>query len=196
MIGGQELSRSIFGAWLLARYDRNGAYLFENTAEAFWRSFWAAFIVFPAFAILLMLRSKHVDINVGPFWAFFIQATAYVTGWVAFPYIMFQVARMFGVGKYFCRYVAAYNWSRVLQIVLMLFVTVLVTSGILPNEVSNLLTIVSIMAILAYEAFVAHAALEVPAAGAIGIVFLDLAVSLALQGWSDRLLAGQPVFGG
>jgi hypothetical protein len=196
MIGGQEVSRYLFGAWLLAKYDRNGAYLFDNTPEAFWRSFWAAFVVFPAFAILLLLRSAHVEINVGAFWAFFIQATAYAMGWVAFPYIVFHVLRLFDAGENFCRYIAAYNWARVLEITLMLGVTALVAGGIVPRELGNILTIIAIVAILAYEGFVAHAALEVPAAGAVGLVFLDLLLSLTIQGWSDRLLAGQPVIGG
>ena len=196
MITAPEISRSLFSAWLLARFDRNGAYLFDNTQEAFWRSFWAAFIAFPAFAILLLLRSVHVEIGVGPFWALVIQGTGYVIGWVAFPYLMFYVAVLTGKDKFYCRYIAAYNWAVILQITLMLGITALTASGLVPQALGVLLMAGTVIAIFAYQGFIAHAALEVPAMGAVGIVVLDLIVSLILQSWTDRLLAGQAVLAG
>ncbi len=196
MINAAELSRSIFGAWMLARFDRTGAVLFGNTFEAFWRSFWAAFVVFPAFALLLMLRSAHAEIAVGPFWAFFIQTTGYVVGWVAFPYVMFHVTRLFDCHAFYFRFIAAYNWAVVLQIALMLTVTALAASGFLPGSLGILLTAGAVIAILIYQGFIALVMLEVPAIGAVGIVVIDLVLSLVLQSWTDRLLAGQPVIGG
>jgi hypothetical protein len=196
MIGAAELSRSIFGAWMLARFDRSGAALFDNTPDAFWRSFWAAFVVFPAFAVLLLLRSAHVEITVGPFWAFFIQITGYAVGWLAFPYVMFYVARLFGREAFYYRYIAAYNWAVVIQISLMLLVTALTASGAAPQALGFLLTAGAIISILIYQGFIAHILLEVPPIGAFGIVVIDLIISLILQGWTDRLLSGQRVFGG
>lgn len=196
MITAPEISRSLFGAWLLARFDRNGAYLFDNTPEALLRSFWAAFIAFPAFAVLLLLRSVHVEIGVGPFWAFVTQGAGYVIGWVAFPYLMFYVARLVGKDRFYCRYIAAYNWAVILQIALMLGVTVLTASGLVPQALGFLLMAGTVIAIFVYQGYIAHAALEVPPMGAVGIVLLDLVVSLVLQSWTDRLLAGQPVIAG
>lgn len=196
MITAPEISRSLFGAWLLARFDRNGAYLFENTPEALWRSFWAAFIAFPAFAVLLLLRSAHVEISVGPFWALVIQGTGYVIGWVAFPYLMFYVAGLTGRDKFYCRYIAAYNWAVLLQITLMLGVTALTASGFVPQGLGVLLMAATVIAIFIYQGYIAHAVLEVPVTGAVGIVVLDLIVSLILQSWTDRLLAGQKVLAG
>ena len=196
MITAAEISRSLFGAWLLARFDRNGAYLFDNTQEAFWRSFWAAFIAFPAFATLLLLRSVHVEIGVGAFWALVIQGTGYVIGWVAFPYLMFYVARLVDRDQFYYRYIAAYNWAVILQIALMLGVTALTASGLVPQSLGLLLMAGSVIAIFIYQGYIAHAVLEVPAMGAFGIVVLDLVVSLILQSWTDRLLVGQPVLAG
>jgi hypothetical protein len=196
MIGAAEISRSIFGAWMLARFDRSGAALFDNTPDAFWRSFWAAFVVFPAFAILLLLRSAHVEITVGPFSAFFIQMTGYAVGWLAFPYVMLYLTRLFDRDTRYYRYIAAYNWAVVIQIALMLVVTALTASGLLPAAFGILLTAGAVISILIYQGFIAHAVLEIPAIGAIGIVAIDLVISLILQSWTDRLLAGQAVIGG
>jgi hypothetical protein len=196
MIGAAELSRSIFGAWMLARFDRSGAALFDNTIDAFWRSFWAALVVFPAFAILLLLRSSHAEITVGPFWAFFIQMTGYAVGWLAFPYVMFYVTKLSDRDAFYYRYIAAYNWAVVIQIALMLAVTALTTSGVVPLALGFLLTAGAIVSILIYQGYIAHILLEVPPVGAFAIVVIDLVISLILQSWTDRLLAGQSVIGG
>ena len=109
MISSQEVSRGIYGAWLLARFDAKGIFLFENTVEAFWRSFWAAGVALPAYGILLVLRNAGTDIGVGAITAFLIHSIAYVMGWIAFPFAMLYVSRMFDREQWYCRYIAAYN---------------------------------------------------------------------------------------
>ena len=93
MIGARETGNAIFGAWQLAKFDVNGLQYFENTPAAFWRSFSAAVIVLPAYAILVLLRLADHPVAAGPFTVLVVQSIAYVIGWVAFPLVMNYVTR-------------------------------------------------------------------------------------------------------
>lgn len=196
MITPGEISRSIFGAWILARFNANGITLFENTVEGFWRSFWAAAIVLPATAILLSLSNTGVTIGVGAGKAFLIHSIAYVIGWVAFPFVMFYVAQMFNRDQWYCRYIAAYNWCAVLQITLLLIVSLIASSGMISSSIGGWVTAVALFFILAYKGFIAHVALQATWAGAAGIVFIDFCLGLMLKGWSASLLQIQRIVSG
>ena len=191
MIGAREAGYAIYGAWQLARFNVNGLQYFENTPAAFWRSFSAAVIVLPAYAILVLLRLVDQPVAAGPFTVFLVQSIAYVTGWVAFPLVMYYVTRATSREQWFCRYMVAYNWAVVLQITLFLAVKSIAESGLVPPGMGALMTMVAAVAIMVYQWFIARVGLVATVPGAIGIVFIDLMVSLVLSLYSDRLLAGQ-----
>jgi hypothetical protein len=188
MITSQEVSRGIYGAWLLARKDAKGVFLFDNTVEAFWRSFWAAGVALPLYGILLVLRNSGATIGVAPGAALLIHSIAYVLGWIAFPFAMFHVARMFDRQHWYCRYIAAYNWAVVLQLSLMMLVSSIVATGIFSSAIGTALTVGTVLAVLTYQGFIARVALQATIPGAVGIVLLDLVLSLMIDGWSARLL--------
>lgn len=188
MITSQEVSRGLFGAWMLARLDAKGIFLFDNTVEAFWRSFWAAGVALPLYGILLVLRNSGATIGVSSGTALLIHSIAYVIGWVAFPFAMFYVTRVFDRQQWYCRYIVAYNWSVVLQLSLMLLVTSIVATGMFSPALGSVLTVVTVLAVLIYQGFIARVALQATIPGAVGIVLLDLVLSLLLDGWSARLL--------
>lgn len=188
MITAQEASRSLFGAWRLARFDANGVTFFDNTVEAFWRSFWAAAVALPAYAILLVLGNTGATIGVGPVYTFLVYSIAYVIDWMAFPFIMFYVAHLFDRQQWYCRYFAAYNWSVVLQLLLQLVVSSIAAMNILPPAPEAMLKVVAFFFILAYQGFIAHVALQATLSGAIGCVVLGFLLSFMLIEWSDRLL--------
>ena len=196
MITPGEISRSVFGAWLLARFNASGLTLFENTLEGFWRSFWAAAIILPAYAILITIRNSGATIGVGAGTAFFVHSVAYVIGWMAFPFVMYYVAQMFNRSQWYFRYIAAYNWSVVLQLTLMLVVSLAGASGMVPVAVVGAATVIVVIFILVYQGFIAHVALQATLPGAAGIVFLDFCLSLMLDGWSARLLQLQRAVAG
>jgi hypothetical protein len=193
VITAAEVSRSIYGAWLLARFDGRGTGFFENTVEGFWRSFWAAGVALPAYGLLLIVRSTGATIGVSAPTALLIHSIAYVMGWIAFPFLMYYVARLFDREQWYLRYIAAYNWAVVLQLVLMLLVSAISASGILPQAAGTALTVITVLAILIYQGFIAHVALQTTLPGAVGIVFMDLVLSMLLDSWSSKLLQLQRV---
>jgi len=196
MITPGEISRSIFGAWILARFNSSGLNFFDNTVDGFWRSFWAAAIVLPASAILLTLDNSGYTIGVSAGTAFFIHSIGYVIDWVAFPFVMFYVAQMFNRDQWYCRYIAAFNWSAVLQITLMLVVGLIAASSMVPSVIGGWAIAIALVFILAYKGFIAHVALQTTWMGAAAIVFLDFCLSLMLKGWSVKLLHLQRVVSG
>jgi len=196
MIDFKETSRSIFGAWMLARFDSNGLLLFENTVTAFWRSYWAAILALPAYIALVIMRTPESMITVGLLPAVLIQSSGYVLGWFAMPFVMLYVCRVIDREEQFCRYFAAYNWAALLQITLMLALTTFAKTGILPPAFAGIISVAAIIAILVYQGFIARVALMIPAFGAFGVVVLDLMIGLVVDSWTTKLLAGHRLFGG
>ena len=196
MITPQEVSRSLYGAWRLARFDANGVTFFDNTTEAFWRSFWAAAIALPLYAVLLVIKNTGVTIAVGPVYAFFVHLISYAIGWLIFPFAIYYVAELTGRQQWYCRYIAAHNWAIVLQVALLLVVSLFALTGIPSPGVTGMMTVIAVGAVLIYQGFIAHVAFQATLMGAVGIVLLDLALSLMVDGWSNRLLGLQRVAAG
>lgn len=196
MITPQEVSRSLYGAWRLARFDANGVTYFDNSVEAFWRSFWAAGFALPLYAILLTIRSTGTTVSVGPVYAFFVHSIGYVIGWLIFPFAMHYIAVLTDRQKWYCRYIAAYNWAVVLQVTLLLVVSSFAATGLLTPGISVMLTLIVVGTVLIYQGFIAHIAFQATLPGAIGIVLLDFILSLMIDGWSNRLLGLQRIVAG
>jgi len=188
VITAREASLAIYGAWRLAKLDAAGMQFFDNTVEAFWRSFSAALVVLPAYAILVLLRMSDDPPTVGPAVVLVVHGIAYVAGWFAFPFVMYYVAGWFDRQSFYFRYIAAYNWAAVLQITVFLFVTAIVSSGVLPQGFAPVLSLIATLAILVYQGFIARVALDTPIMGAVGIVILDMVISLLLNAYTNGLL--------
>ena len=130
MISSAELKRSIFGAWLLVRFDQNGLRFFENSVSAFWRSYWAALFAAPAYIALVIIRTPDSVYAVGPLSAITIQTSSYIIGWFAMPFVMLYVCRIIGKEDHFLKYFIAYNWATLLQVNFILVIAILAKSGV------------------------------------------------------------------
>jgi hypothetical protein len=178
MVTAAEFARAIYGAWRLALLDRKGLDCFDGTVEAYWKSFNAAAIVAPAYALILVIGLSGTDALGG--WVAFlaVQTLAYIIDWVAFPLIMIHVCDRIGRFDRYLRYIAVHNWSRVLRVTLLLLVTLL-SKGILGGAVLPVLAVTG--AILFYQWFIARNALEISGRGAAAIVGLDLIITFAIN---------------
>ena len=59
MPSANQVMYALYGAYRLARFDAAGMRYFETSIEGFWRSFFAAVIVAPPYALLLFLRYRN-----------------------------------------------------------------------------------------------------------------------------------------
>ena len=174
-------ARGLAGAWRLARLDPSGFHAFDLSEEGFWKSFQAAAVAAPLFALLVLLRTDEHPLSDDPLRAIFIEAIGYVIGWVAFPLAAFYLVTALGKGQRYTAYIIAYNWSVVLQIAAFVPVALLSASGALPGSGVVLLALLVTGAVIYYQFFIVRTALGIDALPALGFVAIDLMLGLAID---------------
>jgi len=183
----QQMAMSIYGAYRLARLDAAGMAYFDTSVEGFWRSFFAAVIVAPFYALLLALRFSVIGADADPTRFVLVEMIAYVVSWVAYPLVIAALTQKLGCWNRFPVYIVAYNWSMVLQICVVLTIALLSASGAFPEDAGKFFALIVYLLILGYVWFIARTALGVPALTATGIVALDIALSYFIDAIADRL---------
>lgn len=187
MIGVADVARALRGAFRLLRLDSRGLDAFDATLDGFWRSFTAAALTAPAFAILVVLEAPEGAGDADAIdWGrvFAVRAIAYVVGWVAFPLVMHSLVRAMGRGAVYFRYMVAYNWASVPQ--MMIFLPVELARAAWP-EMMEPFTVIAFAAVLFYQWFIARTALAVSGLVAGGVVAVDVLLSLAITGIAYRM---------
>ena len=184
MLNTRELAASVYGAYRLARLDPNGLRFFDASPAGARRSFYAAAIVAPFYALMLAVGAPEPASDTLRF--SLVEGIAYVLSWVAYPVIVEWLTRLLGCRERFESYLAAYNWSVVLQNAAVFPVAMLTELGLLP-QVGQLLLFCVFLAILLYIGFIAHIALEVAPVTAAGLVLLDVLLSALIDGIASGL---------
>lgn len=181
MIDVGAAATGLAGAWRLARLDRAGMRYFEATPEAFWRSFQAAIVAAPIYALLVLLRADDHPLSPDPLRAALIEVIGYVIQWTAFPLAAWYLTRAFNCsGRYF-GFMVAYNWANVLQFIAFVPVALLSASGWVPGSLVNILALLFTGAVVYYQYFIARTALAVDALPALAFVGTDFIIGLFLD---------------
>ncbi len=189
MISMRELSFALFGVWRLAHLDKSGLQHLDDSIDGFWKSFFAAAIVLPGALILRLLEGVPGADGVGddtaglrPLVAWGI---AYVMHWTLYPIAVFYIAHEIGHREQYQRYIVAQNWASVLQVAITVpAVALLVLAG--PNGLGGVLFLIVTVGLLFYSWFIAKTAFEVTGVVAVGLVILNVLLSLALNVATDR----------
>lgn len=183
MITAAEIAAGVTGAFRLARRDPGGLACFDASPHGFWRSFWAAALVAPAFIIIdLLAGTLNADTS---FHTLAIMLIGYIIDWTLFPVVMILIADSLGKWPLYTRYIVAYNWSAAAQMAVLFPVAILAVMS--PNHATMLLAQAATIILLVYRAYVAHVALAVPVGTAAGIVLMDVLLAGLLRVVSDRL---------
>ncbi len=181
MVPTSEIVNSLFGAWRLARRDAAAMRFFNATIDGFWRSFFAAAVALPGYAILVWLRLADRLLPEGAVHALLIEAISYVIGWTAFPLAAFYLVQIFGRPNRYIAYIVAYNWAAVLQVALYVPTALLVGGDLLPQFAGNVIALAVTAAVIFYQYFIARTALGVGAPPALALVGVDLVLSVAVH---------------
>ena len=177
MITAREVLYSIYGAWRLARLDRRGMDYFDISAAGFWNSFFAAVIVAPAH-VLLILLDGYGDLSAEEWVRFsLIKTIAYVIGWTAWPLAMVYLSQAVNRSGAYFAYMVAYNWAQVIGTGLFVLVALIAAVAFEPGT-TDLAYFMTTVVLMVYQWFIARVALNVSAGLAVGLVFLDLALSI------------------
>ena len=178
MLSAREAATSLYGAYRLARFDARAMTYFETSLAGFWRSFYAAVIVAPVFAVLLVMRYAAGGEAVDEARFASVEAIAYVIAWIAFPLVMVSLARLLDREERYLGYIVAYNWASVLQNGLYLPLVMLGVAGVIPAETAGPLSLITLLLIFVYGCFIAKVALDVGAGTAVALVAFDFVLSV------------------
>ena len=177
----RDIVYGIYGAWRLACLDAGAMRYFDRTPEGFWKSFFAAAIVAPGFAIIIAYELAQGEFEAGALRVFLTEILAYVLGWVAFPVIVHQICEVIGKREAYIGYIVAFNWSKVIQMAVFLPAVGLVELGALPGDSGSLLLLAITILVLVYEWFITRTALAVTAMAAVGFVVLDFTIDMIVH---------------
>lgn len=182
-----EILSSLYGAYRLARLDASGMTWFDLTVDGFWKSFFAAVLVAPGYALIVALSLQENPAPAPWIAILVVQTLAYAIGWVVFPIAALFATRMLGLGARYVPLIVAANWAAVLQMVL--FLAALLFQAGFPGGFGGLAVGVITVAILFYQWFVVRTALETSGAIALALLLLDLLLNALVSSLADGILA-------
>lgn len=188
MVTMNEVARSVFGAWRLARLDPNGMALFDSSREGAINSFFVAVLLLPFHVVFLVLRWGGEDVSA--FHVFVVEAIFYVISWTAFLVIAIPIVRLLNRWEFYFAFVSAYNWSMVVQMALAFPVVLLTASGALSTQSAELLILVVHLLLLLYEGYVIRTSLRIGGFEAAGMVILDFILGITLNGLAIQTITG------
>jgi hypothetical protein len=181
-----EVLSALYGACRLAWFDASGMTYFNLTVEGFWRSFFAAVLVAPAYAILVGMQSSAEAEDFNLALVFLTESIGYVLAWCAFPIVALLLTRMLGLDRNYVALIVAHNWSAVPQTAA--FVAVVLLGVVLPQGLGTLLVTLTTGAILVYQWFVIRTALQSSGGIALMLLLVDLVVTSMISAGADRVL--------
>lgn len=194
-----EILQSIQGAWRLARLDRGGMAFFNLTVTGFWRSFFAAVLVAPGYALLVAQkfdRGEATAPEVAPsvaasgepavIWIAIVQGLTYALSWVIFPIAAAVVTWLLSLGRFYVALIVAGNWAAVIQ--MAAFIGVLALGYVVPAALVPVLMTVVTGGILFYQWFVVRTALQTSGGVALALVLIDLLLNTMINLGADRLV--------
>lgn len=187
MPGLAEIARALYGAYRLARFDPRGLQFFDASLDGFWKSFFAAVLVAPFYAVLQLERFYGESAEPAAFRYLSIQITAYVIAWVVYPLLMVSVAKALDRERNYLGYIVAYNWASVLQNGLFIPLILLIETGVIPIDAGVFVGLMAQAAILTYSWFIAKHGLNIQGPMAAGLVALDFALGIVVNGFATSL---------
>ena len=190
-----EITKSINGAWRIARMDQNALNYFNMSIEGFWRSFLAVLIVVPLYVVFLVLnlgQLSGMELPTGSATSkelyVAIKLAAHILGWLAFPVVMIPISRLMDLSQSYVPYIIVWNWSNVLVMAVILPAVLLFPPSAQSGQSAKLILMAAQITVLFYGYLVARAGLQCKILTAIGVVMLDLLLGLLFNLLAGRLL--------
>ena len=104
------------GALRLARGRADGLLLFPADLISAARSFWAAALCVPLYALMLVLSWHQVGWPADLPHEAVLQAVLFVLGWAGYAVISFEMLSALGIAGRWPRFIIVWNWVNVVQV--------------------------------------------------------------------------------
>lgn len=185
-----ETLSALYGASRLIRFDPRGLFDFDPTTGGCYRSFFAAALVAPLYALILAVRfsGDPGETASDPVRFAVVNAIAYIIGWTAYPNLMDRVTVLLDCRERFVLHVTVYNWTAAVQYAVIAIIVFLTAAGLLPQSIAATLWMATITFFLIVSWYIARLTLLITAFQALGVVAIDLVLSLIVSGISDRMV--------
>jgi hypothetical protein len=189
-----EIVSSIAGGARLLCFKAEGLKPLKRDDGAPGRSFVVVLLALPAFLLLLWQRHHLVAEDAAPhFYATWL--LTYLVSWLAFPVVLFAVAKQLPLRRGLPFFIQARNWMLVPGIYASLAAFWLAQSTLLPGDLSELLGFAVEAWILAAEWWLIRRILSASAGQAVLLVLIDFMLDYALAVWAISRTA-LPLAGG
>lgn len=116
-----------------------------------------------------------------------LEALGFVTAWLGFALASRRMAQFLGREAQWLRFLAAWNWSNVVQYGVLLAATLLPAALGVPAAVTQALVLAALGYAIWLEWYVTRLALALPGIGAAAMVLLDISIGLAVGSVVERL---------
>jgi len=187
LISMNEIRAALDGSWLLLRNRPEGMAFFDQSIHGFWRSFQVFFLLVPAYMLaglyekqLYLVENRYHPEGFpnNAFWT--AQAFGHGIDWIALPVILALIAAPIGISHRYVPYVVVRNWTSLLASIPFMLTYILYLLGIFPLGITVLLYLTCVVVLLWYRFLVARIALQATISLAIGVVVLDILLSLVI----------------
>lgn len=166
-----EVSKGVFIAWRLFLWDRGAVALLDDSPRGALKSFWCALLVLPLVFVNWALQHATESRVPGNFGVLVdtaglartltVLAVFYVIQWTAWPVLVHWLARFLHSGRYYFRYLAAYNWSAFVVTVLTVLYAAINLSGFATGRFMVMLSLAILTVMWAYHWFILRNVLDV-----------------------------------
>jgi hypothetical protein len=176
-----EILAALYGSYRLARGDRGGLNYFDSSREGAIRSFFAALLVLPVFALMVYgnIIKGHLSAPVPTI--IIIHGLVFVISWVIYPLIVFEILAVMKRQERFLPYLSAFNWCHVLQA--LAFLPIVMYGLAIPegNAILSFLQASIFVLVMVYQWFINRSSLQVPSLAAVGFLALEQVLDMALE---------------
>ena len=176
-----EIASSFTGAWRLFRMDTDAMRLFNTSMDGFWRSFFAAVLALPSFAVAMTAQFGKMDQAPDPVVAIVLCALAYTASWIVFPVVAAIVVRPMGYGHHYVPYIVARNWAGALVAQVYLATEILILLGIFSGYLGEFVQIILFVITLWYGFMIARIALSATFSLATAMIVLSTALDVLIS---------------
>jgi len=192
-----EIRAALDGSWLLLRNRSEGMAFFDQSIQGFWRSFSVIVLLLPAFLVSgLAEKQFYFDENMfhpdafpnGAYWT--AQMLALGLDWITFPVLLALLARPIGISHRYVSFIVARNWTSLLASIPYLIIYLAFLLGVISPGISVLLSFFCLLAVLWYRFLVARIALQATISLSIGVVVLDIVLTLVIAQLAGHLWGG------
>lgn len=182
MLSADEIRRSLIASVLFLRGKEEGLDLLDRSIAGFWRSFAVIVLILPINAITMLAVSRTDDTDRSVAGLIVDGLPVLLLDWIAFPIALALGARVLGVTATYVDYVVARNWAAPLAAAIMTVPFVLQGAGWTNPSLTAFLSILTLGIVLRLHFIIIRAALKTEIAPSIGLVIVDILITLLIVG--------------